>query len=69
MVSWDYQAEYQEEHNNPSHIDIEEGTDLGGYHLTAVDRMILSLYGDHVHRNNGTHLDGGVVGDRMWQQH
>ena len=25
------------------------------------------VYGDHIHDNDGTHLDGGVALDREWQ--
>ena len=29
--------------------------------------MIHSVYGDNLHRNGGTHLDGGVADDAVWQ--
>ena len=61
--------EYQEKHHIPAYIAIEEGADMGGYHLPGLDHMIISVYGDHLHRNNCTQFDGCVVGDAMWQRH
>ena len=31
------------------------------------DRKMRLVYGDHVHRNDGTHLTRGVAGDALWQ--
>eukprot|EP00957_Ditylum_brightwellii_P115690 8824361-Ditylum_brightwellii.AAC.1 len=28
----------------------------------------MDVYGDTIHLNDGTHLDGGVEGDRKWQE-
>ncbi len=38
--------------------------------LTAADRMLIQVYGDTIHANDGTHLDGGVgvANDRAWQR-
>ena len=46
---------------------MEEGAGLGGYRLNTPDNMIRSVYSDHLHHNEGTHLDGGVVINAMWQ--
>jgi len=27
------------------------------------------VYGDHVHQNDGAHLDGGIANDPKWQEH
>jgi hypothetical protein len=27
------------------------------------------VYGDHVHHNPGTHLNGGIADDSLWQEH
>ena len=35
--------------------------------LTGVDRTLISKYGDTVHGNDGTHLDGGIKDDAYWQ--
>ena len=43
---------------------MEEGANMGGYHLTTADNMIRLVYGDHLPPNNGTHLDG-CVADKM----
>ena len=39
---------------------MEEGADLGAYHLTAAYHMIHLVYFDHLHHNDDTHLDGDV---------
>ena len=36
--------------------------------LTGADRNLISRYGDCIHGNDGTHLDGGVEDDTYWQQ-
>jgi hypothetical protein len=33
------------------------------------DRMMDKVYGDHVHQNPGTHLDGGIADDAKWQDY
>lgn len=37
---------------------------------TAADRRLVSVYGDTIHLNDGTHLHGGIdpVVDRRWQR-
>jgi hypothetical protein len=42
-------------------------TDLPGYQPTAADLLLDTIYGDHVHDNDGTHLDGGIANDAFWQ--
>ena len=49
-------------------IETEDGADLPGYVLTEADRRLNEVYGDHPHRNDGTHLDGGIADDRKWQE-
>ena len=48
-------------------VTCDEGADLPGYILTPADRLLDTVYGDHVHANDGCHLDGGVADDGMWQ--
>jgi hypothetical protein len=36
--------------------------------LSRADELLLSVYGDTIHQNNGTHLNGGVRNDRLWQR-
>ena len=37
--------------------------------LTDADRWLCSIYGDTIHQNDGTHLDGGIgaVDNAKWQ--
>ncbi len=37
--------------------------------FTPADHKLLEVYGDTIHQNDGTHLDGGIgIGDnRLWQ--
>ena len=46
-----------------------EGTagDEPGYNLTPEDLRLQEFYGDWVHANPGTHLDGGIRDDLAWQ--
>jgi hypothetical protein len=37
--------------------------------MTDVDKMMDKVYGDHVHHNDGTHLDGGISNDTSWQDY
>ena len=46
----------------------EVGADLPGVEPTAADYKIGGVYGDHPHQNDGTHLDGGVADDKLWQE-
>ena len=41
---------------------------LPGQAATNTDRKLLGVYGDFVHQNDGTHLDGGIEDDRIWQE-
>ena len=43
--------------------------ELPGLQLNAVDQKIQAVYGDHVRQNDGTHLDGGIADDAIWQAH
>ena len=36
--------------------------------LSKADELLLSCYGDTIHHNDDTHLDGGVADDRDWQR-
>ena len=38
-----------------------------GYVPTPKDLHLREVYGDWVHGNPGTHLDGGVTDDSAWQ--
>ena len=49
----------------PPQISIEAGADLQGRELTPCDHKLRSVYGDHVHRNDGTHLTGGISDEAL----
>ena len=49
-------------------ITPDAGADLPSYNVTAADRLLDSAYGDHVHDNDGTHLQGGFSDDALWQR-
>ena len=40
---------------------------MPGYVPTQEDLRLQEVYGDWVHGNPGTHLDGGVAEDGLWQ--
>ena len=46
----------------------QENPDLPGYVLTDSDKIFDRAFGDHIHQNDGSHLTGGVKGDRFWQE-
>ena len=55
---------------NKATIPVEgEGTarDDPGYNPTPEDLRLQEVYGDWVHANPGTHLDGGIRDDSAWQ--
>ena len=41
--------------------------DVPGYVPTPEDLRLREVYGDWVHQNPGTHLDGGISEDGRWQ--
>ena len=51
----------------PETVVPDVGADLPGYTLTQADKLLDVVYGDHIHDNDGTHLDGGVADDGVWQ--
>ena len=46
----------------------ELGADLPGFSPTPADLLLDKVYGDHPHRNDGRHLDGGIQDDKAWQR-
>ena len=51
----------------PPYITTEARADLQGHRLTPCNLNLRSVYGDHVHPNDGTHLAGGISDDALWQ--
>ena len=45
-----------------------EKGDVPGYTPTPEDLRLREVYGDWVHGNPGTHLDGGISEDGRWQK-
>jgi len=37
--------------------------------LTPTDRLLETVYGDHIQANDGSQLDGGITTDCTWQLH
>ena len=35
--------------------------------LSDADHLLDLVYGDHVHQNDATHMDGGIADDATWQ--
>jgi hypothetical protein len=50
-------------------VDVLNPGDLPGAIITEVDRMMDKVYGNHIHQNPGTHLDGGIADDAKWQDY
>ena len=44
-----------------------KSADLPDFVFTDIDRKMDAVYGDHVHQNDGTHLNGGIADDAEWQ--
>ena len=36
--------------------------------LGDADKLLMGVYGDTIHLNNGHHLDGGIADDKIWQR-
>jgi hypothetical protein len=43
--------------------------DMPGATIDTVDQMMDKVFGDHVHHNDGLHLDGGIADDATWQDY
>jgi hypothetical protein len=41
--------------------------DLPGAAISMADLKLKEVYGDYIHQNDGTHLDGGIADDSVWQ--
>ena len=44
---------------------MEEGADLPGSTPPKAHELLLEVYADHLHQNNGIQLDGGVADDAL----
>ena len=50
-------------------ISTNQGTNLPDYTTTPVDDLLDSVYRDHLHQNDGSHLNGGIPTDGKWQEY
>jgi hypothetical protein len=48
--------------------DVMPVSDLPGATISPADLMLMKVYGDYLHQNDGTHLDGGIKEDGTWQE-
>ena len=46
----------------------EENADLLGFNPERVHLLFQGVYGDFLHHNNRSHLDGGIADDAAWQR-
>ena len=51
----------------PPQITTEEGANLPGHTLTRCNHKLRTVYGDHIHHNDVTHLTGGIAEDALWK--
>ena len=45
----------------------EEGVDLPNFPPSRAHLLLTGVYGDQLHHNDGSHLDGGVADGVVWQ--
>ena len=45
----------------------EENADLPDFTPESAHLFLQGVYGDYPHHNDGSHMDGGVVDDAIWQ--
>ena len=46
----------------------EDNADLPGFTPERAHLFLQEFYGDFLHHNDWSHLDGGVVDDAIWQR-
>ena len=46
----------------------EKNADLLDFNLERAHLLLREVYGDSPHQNDGSHLDGGVADDAIWQR-
>ena len=47
----------------------EEKKDLPGFTLERAHLLLQEVYGDFMHHNDGSHLDGEIADNAAWQHH
>jgi hypothetical protein len=43
--------------------------DLLGTTVSDADRKVMEVYGNYIHQNDRSHLDGAIKDDAVWQEH
>jgi hypothetical protein len=43
--------------------------DLHGVIVSDADQKLMEVYGDYIHQNDGSHLEGCTKDDAVWQEH
>jgi hypothetical protein len=43
--------------------------DMPGATIDTVDQMMDNIFGDHVHHNDGSHLDGDIADNASWSEY
>ena len=58
-------------HEEEEEVGLEEQNigNLPSATISEADRMMDKVYGDHVHQNDGTHLDSGIADYLIWQDY
>jgi hypothetical protein len=52
-----------------SRILPDEGTNFQTYVPTEADKLLNNVFGDHIHDNDGSQLDGNIEDDRIFQKY
>ena len=65
-VESDDEGDDEEEDEGDDEEDIQTEEGVSG--LTYGELKLKEVYGDHIHQNDGTHLDGGIRDDGIWQE-
>ena len=47
---------------------LEKNADLPGFHPERAHLLLQEVYGYFLHHNDGSHLDGGIMDDAVWQR-
>eukprot|EP00978_Attheya_sp_CCMP212_P034091 scaffold141169_cov34-Attheya_sp.AAC.3 len=61
----------EEESTAPAESEDQKEIPIGnlpGQAITDKDRKFMGVYGNFVHQNDSTHLDGGIEYDKIWQE-
>jgi hypothetical protein len=54
-------------HPDPKHNPTPANADARRFVSSPADNALDLIYRDYLHANDGSHLDGGIIDDRVWQ--